>query len=113
MEIALLMAAGLLFSWLSLVILIAIGQNIADLSVPPWPETLWKLAVIAIIPEIIILSVPLHAILVNLIVMVVFWTLMVKWFQVDFLGAVILVVLSWFIRLAMLAALSGVIHSIS
>jgi len=113
MEIYIFVLLGMLFSWVSLVILIAIGQNIADLGVPPWPETLWKLAVIAIVPDLLIIFLPLNVILLNLIVVVVFWTFMVKWFQVDFLGAVILSVLSWFIRFAMLAAIAGVIQGIS
>ena len=41
----------------------------------------------------------------SLIVAVVFWIFMVKWFQVDLLGAIILVVLSMVIRWAMLATI--------
>jgi hypothetical protein len=40
MEIALVLLFGAAFSWVALVILIAVGQKLADLSVPPWPETL-------------------------------------------------------------------------
>ncbi len=100
---------GFLFSWISLVILIAIGQNLADLSVPPWPETLWKLAVIAAIPNVFVILLPLNPFLGGLIMIVVFWTFMVKWFQVDFLGAIILSVLSALIRMGLLAALAGVL----
>ncbi len=103
---------GMFFSWVSLVILIAVGQNIADLNVPPWPETLWKLAVIAIVPDLLIITLPLNPLLLNLIVIVVFWVFMVKWFQVDFIGAVILSVLSWFIRFAMLMAIAKVVQGI-
>ena len=110
MEILIFILLGTFLSWISLVILIAIGQNIADLSVPPWPETLWKLAVIAIVPDLLIIALPLHPFLLNLIVIVVFWTFMVKWFQVDFMGAIILAIMSWFIRAAMLMAIRGIVH---
>ena len=106
MEIFLLILLGTFFSWISLVILIAIGQGIADLSVPPWPETLWKLAVIAAVVDVLTIALPLHPLLTSLIVAVVFWTFMVKWFHVDLLGAIILVVLSMVIRWVMLAAIS-------
>jgi len=110
MEIALVLLFGAAFSWVTLVILIAIGQKLADLSVPPWPETLWKLAVIAIVYNALAAVLePVNWLLSIVIGAVVFWTLMVKWFQVDFLGATILVVLSTVIQFALLAALGGVI----
>jgi len=109
MEIYIFVLLGMLFSWVSLVILIAVGQGIADLSVPPWPETLWKLAVIAVVPDVLIIVLPLNILLTNLIVMVVFWTFMVKWFQVDLFGAFILSILSMFIRFAMLTGIATVI----
>lgn len=105
MEILILVLVGTFLSWISLVILIAIGQGLADLSVPPWPETLWKLAVIAAVVDVLTIALPLHPLLTSLIVAVVFWIFMVKWFQVDLLGAIILVVLSMVIRWAMLAAI--------
>jgi len=112
MELFIFILLGMFFSWVSLVILIAVGQNLADLSVPPWPETLWKLAVIAVVPDLLIIFLPLNALLTNLIVIVVFWTFMVKWFQVDLLGAFILSFLSMLIRFAMLAAISSVVLGI-
>ena len=109
MELLIVILFGTLFSWISLVILIAVGQNLADLSVPAWPETLWKLAVIAAIPNILVVLLPLNPILTSLIIIVVFWTFMVKWFQVDFLGAVILSVLSAIIRAVLLATIAGLL----
>ncbi|MBT3199878.1 MAG: hypothetical protein HN350_08170 [Phycisphaerales bacterium] len=111
MEILIPLLFGIFFSWISLVILIAVGQNIADLSVPPWPETLWKLAVVACVPNILVMLLPLNPILTGLIVIVVFWTFMVKWFDVDFLGAIILSVLSMIIRAALLMAIEGLLQS--
>ena len=93
---------GTFLSWISLVILIAVGQGIADLGVPPWPETLWKLAVIAIVGDALVILLPPNVLLVNLVAAVVYWTFMVKWFQVDFQGAIILALLSRFIRVALI-----------
>ncbi|MDP6045416.1 MAG: hypothetical protein QGH94_02630 [Phycisphaerae bacterium] len=107
--LAIIILFSILFSWVSLVIVIAVGQNIADLSVPPWPETLWKLAVIAIVSNLIVVFLPLGPILSALILIVVFWTLMVKWFQVDFLGAIILSAISAVIRWALLGLINGLL----
>lgn len=54
-------------------------------------------------------SVVIQHLLTRLIVAVVFWTFMVKWVQVDFLGAVILSVLSVFVRMGLLLVLTGAI----
>ncbi|MCP4378770.1 MAG: hypothetical protein GY794_21660 [bacterium] len=109
MELLLIILVGTFLSWVSLVILIAIGQGIADLSVPAWPETLWKLAVMAAIPNALVVLLPINEILAGLIIIVVFWTLMVKWFQVDLLGAIILSVLSAAIRWAMVGTILALI----
>lgn len=55
---------------------------------------------------------PVNWLLSIVISAVVFWTFRVKWFQVDFLGATILVFLSKVIQFALLAALAGVIARI-
>lgn len=109
MDIYVAIVLGTFLSWISLIILIAIGQGIADLSVPPWPETLAKLAVIAAVADALVILLPLNLLLTNLVVAVVFWTFMVKWFQVDFLGACILAILSVGIRAGMMWTIVAVL----
>jgi hypothetical protein len=96
---------GMLFAWISLVIVIAIGQGIADLSVPPWPETLCMLAAIVVVAHGLAAILPPDSLFASLLVIVVFWTSMVKCFHIDFFGAIILSALSMVVQWAMLKGL--------
>jgi len=84
---------GTLISWILLLIVVPISQKLADFSFPPWPETLWKLAVIAGATNATNMALtPVHWILALLGGPAVFFILMYKWFDIDFFGAVIIVV---------------------
>jgi hypothetical protein len=48
---------------------------------------------------------PIHTFLSWVVGFIVFWTFMVKWFDVDFFGAVIIVFVSWAIRILLLGAI--------
>ena len=99
---------GTVLAWITLVITVAVGQKVADLSVPPWPETLWKLAVVVAAANAIAVALePIHSIVGSVASLIVFWWLMVRWFDVTFLGAIILVLISWGIRTALLLLLLG------
>ena len=114
MEYALAFLVGTAISWIGLIIVIPIAQRIAEFSLPPWLETLWKLAVIAGAGNLVaILLDPVHFFLSWVVGFVVFWWLMVKWFDVDFFGAVIIVVVSWVIRILLMALIMGALIGIT
>ncbi len=102
------LVVGTGFSWIVLVAVVAIGQKIADLSVPPWPEGLWKLAVIALVANAITVGIGLLIPFIGQIVaLVAFWWLMHRWFDVTFLGAIVLVVISWIVRAVLMLLVLG------
>jgi len=87
------LAVHIISGWISLIVLIAVAQGVADLGVPPWRETLWKLAVVAGVCNITTaLLDPVQPIVALLVAWVIFWIFMVKWFAVDFFAAVVLTV---------------------
>ena len=99
-----------LISWVSLLIVIPISQKLADFSMPPWPEALWKLAVVAASGNLLAIVLdPVNVVLSWIAGFVVLWILMVKWFHADFLGAVVVVLLSWIFRIVLILALGSLI----
>lgn len=110
MQYVLELLLGTLTSWVSLLVIIPIAQRLADFSMPPWPEALAKLAAVALGTNVIAAALdPLHWILGSLAAVVVFWTLMVKWFDVDLFGAAVIVVTSWVARLVVAGLLASLI----
>lgn len=101
---------GLVISWISLLIVIPIAQRMADFSLPPWPETLWKLAVVAAVVNALAVALdPVHFFLSWIVGAAAFWTLMYKWFDVDLFGAIIIVVVSWGLRILLLGFILGAV----
>ena len=101
---------GTAISWVTLLIVIPIAQKLADFSMPPWPETLWKLAVVAGAYNGVLLALtPVNIFLAWIAMAVVFFSLMVKWFDVDFFGAVIIVVVSAVVRFVANMLLAGLL----
>jgi len=91
-----------LISWISLLIIIPISRKLADFSMPPWPETLWKLAVVAASGNLLTIVLnPVNVVLSWVAGAVVFFVFMVKWFHVDLFGAVIIVVVTVVVRIAL------------
>lgn len=95
---------GTFISWVSLLIVIPIAQKLADFSFPPWGEALWKLAIVAAAANLAEILGSLANGMLGLIAgAVVFFALMFKWFDVDFFGAIIIVFVSWLLRILVLA----------
>jgi len=84
------------FSWITLLIVLPIAQKLADFGLPDLPNLLWQVAVVVLIVNGVEAALtPVHGTVAWLASAVVFWTLMVKWFHVDFFGAVIIVVVQF------------------
>ena len=74
----------------------------------PWPETLWKLGVVAVVGNIIsVVLDPVNTWISLIVSFVVFLVFMVRWFDVDFFGALIIIVVFLFVRFLFLPALIG------
>ena len=105
---------GTIITWVTLLIVIPIAQKLADFGFPPWPETLWKLAVIAAgVNAASVALDPVHWLLATLVSAIVFFTFMVKWFQIDFFGAMIIVVVSLIVRSVLMIFAMGALASLS
>lgn len=113
MEFLITFAIGSVISWVLLLVIVPIAQRLADFSLPPWPETLWKLAVVVVAVNAV--SVALEMVNVWLSYIggaVVFWVFMVKWFDVDFFGAFIIIAVTVIVRAWLVFLLMEVMHSL-
>jgi len=112
MEYVLGFIIGTILSWVLIVLVVLIAQKLADLSVPPWPEALMKLGVIALGTNAVsVMLSPVNVWLSWIAGFGLFLALMVKWFDMDFFGAVVIVLISWVVRLYLVAALMGLISA--
>jgi len=103
---------GTVISWITLLIVVPIAQKLADFGMPPLPQMLWMLAVVAVANN----GVAILLGLVNPFLgwaggVIVFWTLMWKWFDLDLWGAVIIVVVSWVLQMILLTAVMGLLFA--
>ena len=99
MGYVLLFLIGTAVSWVTLLIVIPVAQKLADFSMPPWSEMLWKLAVVAVAGSVVAAAVtPIHPWLSWIVGAIVFWVFMVKWFDIDLFAAIVIVVVSWVVR---------------
>ena len=86
---------GCVVHWILLLIVVPIAQKLADFALPPWRETMLKLGVVAVLVNTLVAGLDMVNVWLSLIGgAVLFWTLMVKWFEVDFLGAFIIMVVA-------------------
>ena len=109
MKYLLVFVLGTIISWVALNVVIPIAQKLGDFSMPPWREMAWKLAVIAAAGNLVtIILDPVNVFLSWVVGVIVFWTFMVKWFQVDFFGGFMIVVVSWVLQIVLMTALGGV-----
>lgn len=93
-------------SWVVLVLVVRIGGRMADLTIPPWPESLWKLAVVAAASVGVAYGLDRVNWFLSMVgAAIVFWTFMVKWFDADFFAACVLTVISWFVKFGLVMAL--------
>ena len=110
METFLAILIGALGTWITLLIVVPIAGRIASFSFPGWGQAVWKLGVIALATNVLTTTVgAFNGTLAWIVGMVVFWVLMVKWFDVDFLGAVVIVVVSWLVRIFVFGAIIAAI----
>jgi hypothetical protein len=92
-------AIGSVISWIVLLIVVPIAQKLADFALPPWPETLWKLAVVVLAANAVAEAlVMVHFYLGKIGGCAVFWIFMVKWFEVDGFGAFVIIGVTMTVR---------------
>ena len=113
MSYAIAFLAGTFITWVILLIVVPIAQKLADFGMPPWPETLWKLAVVAAAYVAVTVALnPVHGFVSEIGGAIVFFFLMVKWFQIDFFGAVIIVVVSGFVRFLLVGVTIAALYAL-
>ncbi len=101
---------GTVISWGSLMFIIPVARKIAEFSMPPWPETMWKLAVVSLCGNFVdVVLTPVNVFVSLIVGAVVFWTLMVKWFDVDWFGAMAIVIASCILRVLLLGPIIGLV----
>ncbi len=103
---------GTFVSWVGLLIVIPIAQKLADFSMPEWSERLWKLAIVAAAGSAISVALdPVNVWLSLIAGGIVFWVLMVKWFQIDIFGALIIMLVTTMVKWIFGAILLGILAS--
>jgi len=113
MEYLLSFLIGTVITWVMLLIVIPIARLLADFSLPPWPERMAKLAVIAAGVNLVQIALgEVNEFLAIIVSAIVFFTLLHKWFDVDVWGAVVIVIISWAVRMALFRALMGLLQSL-
>lgn len=106
MEIFMTILLGTLGTWVTLMIVVPIAGRLAGFSFPGWATAAWQLAVIALVTNAVTaLLAPVSGLLSWLAGFVVFWGLMVKWFDMNLLGAVLVVIISMLVRIFLVGAI--------
>lgn len=106
MGIVELLLIGSLVTWVTLMIVVPIAGRLAEFSFPGWGTAAWQLAVVALVTNAATAALqPVSGLLGTIVGLIVFWGLMVKWFEVNLLGAVLIVVISWVVRFFLFAFL--------
>ena len=106
-------AIGSVISWILLLIVVPIAQRLADFGLPPWPEMLWKLGVVVVAANAASEALGMvHFFLAWIGGAVVFWVFMVKWFEVDFFGAFIIIAVTVIVRAWLVFLLMGIVSSL-
>ena len=110
MQYVVIFLAGTVVSWVTLLIVLPLAQKLADFGLPSWPNLLWQVAVVAAIVTGVSMALqPVGSVVAWLVSFVVFWILMVKWFDVDFFGAIVIVAVSLVVRTVANVLLIGLI----
>ena len=116
MELIIGLIVGSLIEWVILLFVIPIAQRMADFSMPGPIEMAWKLLVIVLLKNFVAYGVAELAgmgFVGSVVGAIVFWVGMVKVFEVDFFGAVIIMVVSWILQYYIVATLLGLVCSVS
>jgi hypothetical protein len=99
-EYIILFIVGTVISWLTLLVVMPVAQKIAQFSLPLWPERLWRLAIVAGATNLAsVVLTPLSEFLAWIVGAIIFWVLLWKWFDLDFFGAVVIAIVSWFVQI--------------
>ena len=90
---------GTLIDTVILLVVVSIAARLVDISLPGFVETLWKLAALNLLSNTLFMMFePASGALALLASGVVFWGGMVKWFEIDFFAAIVIVALSMCLR---------------
>ena len=90
---------GSLINWAVLMLVIPLASRIARFSFPGLKESAWKLAIVVLATNLIAFALgPVIGMWAAIVNLVIFSTAMVKWFDVDFTGAMVIVVLNFFVN---------------
>ena len=83
---------GCVAFWILLLIVVLLAQKLADFALPPWPETMLKLGVIAVLVNTLTAGLDMVNVWLSWIGgAALFWALIVKWFEVDPFGALMII----------------------
>ncbi len=95
MGMVLQIVVGAVLNWAALMVVIPLAARIASFSFPGLKEAAGKLAVLVLVTNAISVTLsPQIGIGASILILIIFWTAMVKWFDVNFIGAVVIVVLN-------------------
>ncbi|MHC4698066.1 MAG: hypothetical protein ACYTFA_15140 [Planctomycetota bacterium] len=111
MELIVTLVVGSIGEWVVLLIVIPFAQRLADFSMPPALEMARKLFVIVLLKNIIGVGVTmiLGGFPGKIAAAIVLWTGLVKVFDLDFFGAVMIVVVSFVLQVFVMGALFALV----
>lgn len=99
---------GTVLNWVALMIVLPIAVRIGGFSFPGLKAAAPKLAVLVLATNVISLTLaPVIGIGAAVINLVVFWTAMVKWFDVDFFGAVVIMVVNLMVSMGLVVVIGA------
>ena len=103
MEVYLELGIGILFSWIVLAIVMPIARKLSDFSLPPWQETVPKVGVIAAMTYLTqyFVGAFISGFLGYVASVIVFFAMLYKWFDIDAWAAMVIVIVSWVVRFAL------------
>jgi len=115
MDILLQLVIGIVFSWITLIIVMPIARKLSDFSLPPWQQTVPRLGVVAaatVLTQVLLVTFVngfLGYVVGYVASVIVFFALLYKWFDIDVWAAVVIVVVSRVVQFALLAALGAML----
>lgn len=106
MDLVLQLLVAPIITWVGLLVVVPIAQQIADFPLPPLGEMAWKLgATIAAANTVMVVLAFVHGFLAWVASVLVFWGAMFQIFDLDAFGAVVIAVLWWLLRVFVVVAI--------
>ncbi len=108
MTVLLALLVGSAVEWLILCVVVPLAQRLADFSLPPPLEMAWKLLIIVLAANLISYGVGAglgSSFVGNIAALTVFWVGMVKVFEVDAFGAMIIIVVRFIVQMFLVGAI--------